>query len=100
MASKMCKRRDLSLSQWTEIVKLLKEKKLSQVELAKCFDCSQSTISKIAKNKPAILQPFQSQSKCGCNVLSLDHLSFFSDSDRVSGPRDSGSWSTSGDYYR
>ena len=33
----------------------LEEKKLSQVELAKRFDCSQSTISKIAKNKPAIL---------------------------------------------
>ena len=56
MASKTRKSRDLSLSQRIEIVKLLEEKKLSQVELAKRFDCSQSTISKIAKNKPAILR--------------------------------------------
>ena len=56
MASKTRKRRDLSLSQRIEIVKLLEEKKLSEVELAKRFDCSQSTVSKIATNKPAILR--------------------------------------------
>ena len=57
MSSKTHKRTDLSLAQRVEIVQLINENKFSQVDLGKRFDCSQSTISKIAKkHKDAILQ--------------------------------------------
>ena len=50
------KRNDLSLSQRVNILKTMEQEKLSQTELAKHFKCSQSTISKILKNKDAILR--------------------------------------------
>ena len=34
---------------------MIEEKKLSQIEIAKRFECSQSAVSKIVKNKDAIL---------------------------------------------
>ena len=49
------KRTDLTLSQKVEIVHLVQEKRLSQIEIAKRFECSQSAVSKIVKNKDAIL---------------------------------------------
>ena len=50
------KRNDLSLSQRVNILKTMEQEKLSQTELVKCFKCSQSTISKILKNKDATLR--------------------------------------------
>ena len=53
---KTWKRNDLSLSQRVTVLKTMEREKLPQTELAKRFKCSQSTISKILKNKDAILQ--------------------------------------------
>ena len=49
------KRKDLSLSQKLEIVKLSLEN-VSQTELSRRFSCSQSTISKILSRKDALIQ--------------------------------------------
>ena len=48
------KRNDLSLNQRMTVLKTIEREKLTQTELAKRFKCSQSTISKILKNKDAI----------------------------------------------
>ena len=55
MASLKRKRTDLSLSQKLEIVQLASEK-ISQTRLAQRFSCSQSTISKILRQKDEIRQ--------------------------------------------
>ena len=54
MATK--RRTDLTLGQKLEIVSALERERVSQAELAKRFSCAQSTISKIAKSKDAILK--------------------------------------------
>ena len=50
------KRTDLKLDKKVEIVQLIEEKRLSQIKIAMRFKCSQSTISKIVKNKDVILR--------------------------------------------
>ena len=55
MATKR-RRTDLTLGQKLEIVSALERERVSQAELAKRFSCAQSTISKIAKSKDAILK--------------------------------------------
>ena len=49
------KRTDLTLRQKVEIIQLIQEKKLSQTEIAKRFECSQSAVSRIVKHKDEIL---------------------------------------------
>ena len=68
MSSKTHKRTDLSLVQQVEIVQLINENKFSQVDLGKHFDCSQSTILKIAKKTKMLF--YGTQKRTGSLVAS------------------------------
>ena len=49
------RRTDLTLGQKVEFVSLMERERPSQAELSRHFNCSQSTVSNITKNKDAIL---------------------------------------------
>ena len=54
---------DLTLRPEVEIIQLIQEK-LSQIQMAKHFKCSQSTVSKIVKHKDEILAEADSNQPC------------------------------------
>ena len=65
MATKR-RRTDLTLRKKVEIVSLMERERPSQAELSRRFNCSQSTISKITKNKDAILHEAEENKSAIC----------------------------------
>ena len=70
------KRTDSSLSQKIDTVRLVQNKKLLQIEIAKRFNCSQSTVSNIVKKKDDVMKeaednrvPNHKQSDLGMQMM-------------------------------